>query len=87
VIVACLSPFILVRAIRRGDDAMIGLVSIILTTVIVNAAVCGILSGPADRYESRVLWLLPLLGLLTVAAWPPSMRMPAPFTERRRKAV
>jgi hypothetical protein len=65
-IVALLSPLILYRAIRRGDDAMIGLAAIVIATVLANAAVCGVLSGPADRYESRVAWLLPLLGLLAV---------------------
>jgi len=30
-------------------------------TLIVNAFVCGALSEPSDRYQSRVIWLLPLL--------------------------
>jgi hypothetical protein len=66
-IVALLSPLILGRALRRGDDTMVGLVAIVIVTVVANAAICGILSGPVDRYESRVLWLLPLLGLLALA--------------------
>jgi hypothetical protein len=77
-IVALLSPLIMIRAIRRGDNAMVGLVAIVLTTVITNAAVCGILSGPADRYESRVLWLLPLLGLITMA----SLSFPTKMSEQ-----
>jgi len=42
-------------------------VPIIIWTVIgilVNAAVCGILSGPHDRYAARVAWLLPFAALL-----------------------
>jgi hypothetical protein len=29
--------------------------------VIVNAAVCGAISGPFARYQARVAWLLPAL--------------------------
>ena len=34
--------------------------------LLLNAAICGVLSGPHPRYQSRVVWLLPLLaaGLL-----------------------
>jgi hypothetical protein len=65
--VAIMAPFILYFAIRRGDSTMIGLSAIVITTILVNAAVCGILSGPADRYQSRVIWLLPLLGALALS--------------------
>lgn len=66
-IVALLSPLILLVAVRRGDDRLIGLTAIVLGCVVVNAGVCGILSGPANRYESRVLWLLPLLAAIALA--------------------
>jgi hypothetical protein len=38
----------------------------ILAALAINAAICGALSGPHPRYQSRVVWLLPLLagGLL-----------------------
>jgi hypothetical protein len=29
-----------------------------------NAAVCGVLSGVFDRYQARVVWLVPLLALV-----------------------
>jgi hypothetical protein len=64
--IALLTPFFLIRAAQRKDSGMIGLVSVVLATVLVNAAVCGILSGPTDRYQSRVIWLLPLLGALAL---------------------
>lgn len=35
--------------------------------VLANAAICGVLSGVFDRYQSRVLWLLPFAA--TAAAW------------------
>lgn len=33
----------------------------------VNAVLCGALSGPQDRYQVRILWLLPLLAALMIA--------------------
>jgi hypothetical protein len=36
----------------------------ILIGILVNAAVCGILSGPHDRYSARVAWLLPFAAIL-----------------------
>ena len=37
-----------------------------LAALLLNAAICGALSGPHHRYQARVVWLLPLLaaGLL-----------------------
>ena len=36
----------------------------LLFTVIVNAAVCGILSGPFPRYQARIAWLIPALAII-----------------------
>lgn len=33
----------------------------VLAALLLNAAICGALSGPNDRYQARVVWLLPLL--------------------------
>ena len=73
-VIVLLTPFLLIRAIQRGDSVMIGLVSVVLATVLINAAVCGILSVPADRYQSRVIWLLPLLGALALSRRPQEAR-------------
>ncbi|RZL85439.1 MAG: hypothetical protein EOP66_01435 [Sphingomonas sp.] len=59
-----LAPLVLWYAVRRGDERMSALVIVVLVTVFTNAAVCGILSGPSDRYQSRVLWLVMLMGLI-----------------------
>ena len=32
--------------------------------VVLNAAVCGAISGPHDRYQARVIWLIPLSALI-----------------------
>jgi hypothetical protein len=34
--------------------------------LVVNAAVCGVLSGVNDRYQARLIWLVPLLAVLAL---------------------
>ncbi len=36
--------------------------------VVVNSAICGVFSGPHDRYSQRVAWLIPLVAALFAAA-------------------
>ncbi|MBV1797180.1 hypothetical protein [Siccirubricoccus sp. G192] len=55
------------RAARAGDTRRLGLVLCVLAGLVANAAATGALSGPHDRYQARIAWLLPLAGLL---AWP-----------------
>lgn len=38
--------------------------AVLIAAIVVNAAVCGILSGPFPRYQSRIAWLLPMLVVL-----------------------
>jgi len=40
---------------------------LVLFGVVLNAAVCGMLSGAQDRYQARVVWLVPLLALIAVS--------------------
>ena len=41
----------------------------ILVAVLVNAVTCGILASPYDRFQARVIWLLPLVAsVLTMSA-------------------
>lgn len=65
-----LAPVILAWAWRTGRHRLAALTALIIVTVVANAAITGALSGPDDRYQSRVLWL-PLL-LFCAAVW--SMR-------------
>jgi hypothetical protein len=65
-IAAILSPIFVIVAGYRRDTALMGLALTILAAVIGNAAICGIFSGVYDRYQSRVLWLLPLLMVLAI---------------------
>ncbi|MBI1222545.1 MAG: hypothetical protein GC180_08080 [Bacteroidetes bacterium] len=32
--------------------------------IVCNAAICGVFSNPLDRYEARVIWLIPLMAFL-----------------------
>ena len=41
----------------------------IVCLVLANALICGGLSGPYDRYQSRVEWLIPLCALLGLVEW------------------
>jgi hypothetical protein len=45
----------------------LGLAVCVLVGITANAATTGALSGPHDRYQARIAWLLPLAALL---AWP-----------------
>jgi len=38
--------------------------ALLLTAVIMNSAVTGVLSGPFARYSARIIWLAPMLALL-----------------------
>lgn len=56
---------ILLRRRFRPDDGLAGLATLVLLGILANAAVCGAISQPADRYGARVALLLPpLLALL-----------------------
>lgn len=66
--VVLLLPLMLVWAIRHRRWRLLGLAGLVVATLLLNAAITGDLSGPDDRYQSRVLWLLPLLAACFVIA-------------------
>jgi len=37
---------------------------LVIAGVMLNAAVCGVLAGIFDRYQARVVWLVPMLALV-----------------------
>lgn len=45
-----------------------------LVGVLLNAAIFGGLSAPVDRYQSRVIWILPVLSVLFLTAWNTTQR-------------
>jgi hypothetical protein len=67
---------------RRWPRRLVGLTCVIGFAVIANAAVTGILSNVIDRYQGRVIWLVPFLaGMLVLAA---STQV---FVAKRRKVM
>ena len=57
--------------------------TLVALAIVSNAAICGILSGPASRYQTRVSWIpLFILGLIAAQHWQPKM---AKLIERARK--
>ncbi len=54
---------------RRRSRRLVGLALVIFFTVIANAFVTGALSTVEDRYQSRVVWLLPLLAGVLALDW------------------
>lgn len=52
----------------QGQGRALAAFGLILAAVVINAAVCGILSGPFPRYQTRVVWLIVAgAGLLSLA--------------------
>jgi hypothetical protein len=64
-LVGILMPFIW----RRGRPRVLGLTAVIVFVVIVNALVTGVLASVEDRYQGRVIWLVPLLAAVFVLEW------------------
>jgi hypothetical protein len=62
VFAASLAILVLLRRqlanIERGAVLLVGV------GLASNAAICGVLSGVADRYQARVAWAIPLLAML-----------------------
>ena len=53
-----------IRQFRRPPPRLLGLAVVILPIVVANAFLTGVLSSLDDRYQGRVVWLLPLLAFL-----------------------
>jgi hypothetical protein len=54
---------------RRRHSRLIGLSAVVVFVTLANALVTGVLSNVEARYESRVIWLVPLLAVLFVLQW------------------
>ena len=54
---------------RHFFPRLAALALIIISTVLANALVTGAFSTVEDRYQSRVIWLIPLLAFLLAFAW------------------
>jgi hypothetical protein len=49
--------------LKRENDTLVGFSAFLLLSLIINAAICGILSGAAPRYQNRLIWLAALVPL------------------------
>jgi hypothetical protein len=54
--------------VSRRQPPVASAAALAVLIVVINAGVCGALSGPATRYQTRVSWLLPLAGAWMVYA-------------------
>ena len=54
---------------RQLSPRLVGLTVIIVSIMIANAFVTGVFSMVEDRFQSRVIWLLPMLAGLFVLEW------------------
>jgi hypothetical protein len=43
------------------------MMDLVLCGILLNDAICVYFSGVTDRYEARVIWLIPLLALAVLA--------------------
>jgi hypothetical protein len=71
---AALRQGLKVVARQAGDETtrIVNLIVFGLLMLVVNAAVCGILSAPVSRYQARIVWLLPAVtGLGFIVLRPP----------------
>src|SRR5206468_297508 len=51
------------------NESRLAVASVLLVlAVVINAAVCGVLSGPFARYQARVAWLVPAAALVVASA-------------------
>jgi hypothetical protein len=63
--IALLIPFLW----RRHSPRLAGLCLVVVATVVANALVTGVLSVVDDRYQCRVIWLVPLLAAIFFLDW------------------
>ena len=54
---------------RLWTRRLAGLTVVVIYVVLANAAVTGNFSNVEDRYEARVIWLVPLLALVFQLTW------------------
>jgi len=74
---------LLVPLAARRRAPCLGYLAAVLLALPVSAAITGALSAPHDRYQSRIMWLPPLVAVLSLASLRPSfslqhLSVPAP---------
>ena len=64
-----LLPWLGWRAWRRRDGPALALVGALTVGLLVNAALGGALSDVQDRYQSRLVWLAPMVAAMLAMRW------------------
>jgi hypothetical protein len=79
-VVASLALIVIFGALlwRRWTFRLTGLALVIVPAVLANAFVTGVLSTVEDRYQSRVVWLVPFLAAILIFAWLANRRAAQP---------
>ncbi len=54
---------------RLRSRRLAGLSVVVTYVVLANAAIAGNISNVEDRYQARVIWLVPLLALVFLLTW------------------
>ena len=70
-----LLPFLWYACRKRDKDAIILLCAVTMS-LIANAAMAGALSDVQDRYQSRIVWIVPFVELLLLVRWSPKLNGP-----------
>ena len=64
-----LLPLLLFFAVRRKDRIVVSLVIAVVVALVANAFLTGALSDVHDRYQSRLVWLAPLVAASVLFRW------------------
>lgn len=57
------------RHFMTGNSELQRLMVVVMMGIILNAAICGMLVSPYDRFQARVAWLIPVLSIIVLAAF------------------
>jgi hypothetical protein len=67
IVIAIAMPAIIYGLLRRRrNEGLAILGGLIVTLLLINAAICSMLAGIFDRFQNRVLWVLPFFAILSV---------------------
>ncbi len=69
-----LLPVLLWCAGRRGDRLALSLLMSIAAALVTNALIAGAFSDVHDRYQSRIIWLVPFAAAVVIARWSQTFR-------------
>jgi len=77
-IIGVIAALALLFRFRRTLGPIRPMLALVAGGILMNAAVCVFFSGVTDRYQARVIWLIPLLALMALGDdWPARRRKPS----------